>query len=257
MGAIATPLCAWHSLPYMGTLADRLREAMADANINQSELARACRVKQPSVHGWLSGRAKFLRGENLLAAARVLGVNDEWLATGRGPKERGDTLSEVGHFHEAYTQGQPVSRSATAPGYIRIPRLTVEVGAGGGTMVETETDVVEMLEVADWWAQQNLPRDLSKVRVVTARGDSMAPDIKHGDVMFVDISSSRFEAPGLYVLVWQGRTLVKRLVPEMTGRRLALVSSNPAYPPEHIEEGDLESLHIAGRVAAWWTLRKY
>jgi len=68
----------------MKTLADRLSTAMKNANISQAELARLCGVKPPSVNGWLSGKSKFLRGENLLKAAEVLRVSEEWLATGQG-----------------------------------------------------------------------------------------------------------------------------------------------------------------------------
>lgn len=42
-------------------LSDRLKKAMDAAGISQAELARACGVKPPSVNGWLSGKAKFLR----------------------------------------------------------------------------------------------------------------------------------------------------------------------------------------------------
>lgn len=66
-------------------LADRLITAMARAGLSQADLARACDVKPPSVNGWLSGKAKFLRGENLLKASAALGVNEKWLATGEGP----------------------------------------------------------------------------------------------------------------------------------------------------------------------------
>lgn len=66
------------------SLAQRLTNAMAIKGISQAELARACNVKPPSVHGWLSGKAKFLRGENLLLAAAALGVSQQWLATGEG-----------------------------------------------------------------------------------------------------------------------------------------------------------------------------
>lgn len=66
------------------TLAERIRAAMKASGVSQAELARACDVKPPSVNGWLSGKAKFLRGENLLKAARALGVSQDWLATGRG-----------------------------------------------------------------------------------------------------------------------------------------------------------------------------
>lgn len=67
------------------SLAERLTLAMTRAGITQAELARLCGVKPPSVNGWLSGKAKFLRGENLLQAASALKVSQQWLATGEGP----------------------------------------------------------------------------------------------------------------------------------------------------------------------------
>lgn len=66
------------------TLADRIKAGMAHSGISQAELARACGVKPPSVSGWLNGKSKFLRGENLLKAARALKVDQDWLATGKG-----------------------------------------------------------------------------------------------------------------------------------------------------------------------------
>lgn len=65
-------------------LSDRLKTAMQFSGLSQADLARACRVKPPSIHGWLSGKSKFLRGENLLSAAAALGVSQRWLATGEG-----------------------------------------------------------------------------------------------------------------------------------------------------------------------------
>lgn len=73
-------------------LSDRLKLAMQAAGVSQADLARACGVKPPSIHGWLSGKAKFLRGENLLQAALVLKVRPDWLATGDGPMEPSDAI---------------------------------------------------------------------------------------------------------------------------------------------------------------------
>jgi transcriptional regulator with XRE-family HTH domain len=74
----------------MSSLADRLREAMALESVTQADLARACGVKAPSVNGWLSGKSKFLRGENLLRAAARLSVAPKWLAEGKGPMRLAD-----------------------------------------------------------------------------------------------------------------------------------------------------------------------
>lgn len=75
-------------------LSDRLQFAMRRAGLTQAQLARACGVKAPSVHSWVSGKSKFLRGQNLLAAAKALGVSQIWLATGKGSYQ--PTGHEVG-----------------------------------------------------------------------------------------------------------------------------------------------------------------
>lgn len=76
-------------LPYMtSTLSDRLREAMVGPpRVSQAALARACGVSAPSVNDWLSGKSKSMEASKLLAAARLLHVSADWLATGRGPRE--------------------------------------------------------------------------------------------------------------------------------------------------------------------------
>lgn len=74
----------------MKTLAERLRYAMEvlpPKKIKGVDLARAVGVKPPSVSDWLSGKSKAMEGENLLKAAKYLGVNPLWLATGKGDHE--------------------------------------------------------------------------------------------------------------------------------------------------------------------------
>lgn len=67
-------------------LKDRLDIAMRDASVIAADLARACGIKPASVSDWITGKTKTIKGANLLAAARLLGVTPEWLSTGRGPR---------------------------------------------------------------------------------------------------------------------------------------------------------------------------
>jgi len=80
-------------------LADRLREAMRIATppIKATELAQACDVSDAAVSKWLDGGTKKLSADNYAAAARALGVREEWLRTGRLPMERefGDQEREI------------------------------------------------------------------------------------------------------------------------------------------------------------------
>jgi transcriptional regulator with XRE-family HTH domain len=72
------------------TLKERLSVAMRDASVTAADLARACKIRPPSVSDWISGETKSISGKNLLAAARCLGVTPEWLSTGHGPRHASD-----------------------------------------------------------------------------------------------------------------------------------------------------------------------
>ena len=70
----------------MSTLQERLAQAMAPpCTVTAADLARACKVKPPSVHEWIHGPTKSLRSTHAVRVAHELGVNFEWLTTGRGP----------------------------------------------------------------------------------------------------------------------------------------------------------------------------
>lgn len=66
------------------TLKERITRAMRDAKMRQADLMRACGVSRGAVSQWVKGDTKKLDGDNLTKAARALGVNPHWLATGEG-----------------------------------------------------------------------------------------------------------------------------------------------------------------------------
>ncbi|MGZ3767919.1 MAG: helix-turn-helix domain-containing protein [Mucilaginibacter sp.] len=68
----------------MTTLANRIKREMDNLGINQEELAERAGVSQSLIHKLTSGKALQSRKISQLAAA--LGVNTDWLATGKGDK---------------------------------------------------------------------------------------------------------------------------------------------------------------------------
>jgi transcriptional regulator with XRE-family HTH domain len=71
--------------PNMMTLAERLHLALKDnPKKTQAGLARACKIKPPSVNEWFSGRTKNIESTHLFDAARYLNVSPEWLGSGKG-----------------------------------------------------------------------------------------------------------------------------------------------------------------------------
>jgi transcriptional regulator with XRE-family HTH domain len=71
----------------MRALKDRLEWAMDRAGLSQADLARACRVKPPSVTNWLNGETRTLKAGPAVRAALALGVQPLWLIDGEGPRE--------------------------------------------------------------------------------------------------------------------------------------------------------------------------
>lgn len=77
------------------TLSERLTDAMraTDPPTTASALARACDVSAAAVGKWLDGGK--MSADSLASAARALGVRDEWLRTGRLPRERDSHDTQV------------------------------------------------------------------------------------------------------------------------------------------------------------------
>lgn len=68
----------------ISTLAERLRDSRLEANLRQEQLASMAGVSQGTIANLESGTRKNPR--ELLGIARALGLNAEWLKTGKGPK---------------------------------------------------------------------------------------------------------------------------------------------------------------------------
>lgn len=69
----------------MDTFYERLISAREAKGISQADLYRAVGVSNATVSEWESGKTKP-RGSNLLKVSKVLGVNPEWLSSGKGPR---------------------------------------------------------------------------------------------------------------------------------------------------------------------------
>lgn len=72
----------------MNVLENRIRSARQAQGISAAELAKSVGVTSAAVSRWETGQVKNLRMEHLFSIARVLDVNPEWLATGRGGRQK-------------------------------------------------------------------------------------------------------------------------------------------------------------------------
>ena len=143
-------------------------------------------------------------------------------------------------------------------GAIRIPVLDLNPHAGVGAEPDDHPAVRDYLEVMESWVRHTLHVRPEALRVLPARGDSMAPTIHDGDLLFVDTSVTHFDEEGIFIIVWNGALLVKRLVADFSNRHIEIRSDNAtAYPPKSVTPARMDELSIRGKVRAWWSLKRH
>ena len=67
------------------TLSARLKQVFdSNPSLSKTGLWKACNLSSGAISQWFSGQTKELKGDNLLKAASYLGVNPDWLSSGKG-----------------------------------------------------------------------------------------------------------------------------------------------------------------------------
>jgi phage repressor protein C with HTH and peptisase S24 domain len=236
----------------MRTLQERLKLVMAGPpKVSQAALARACGIKPPSVNDWLSGKTKSIEGENLLHAAHLLKVTPMWLATGRGPMKKDMDVIDTEGLPEALAQKITSYRPV-----IDVPRYDVAGSMGPGTEPPDMNMVVEHMSLDANWVRQNLNYTTAKnLKLISGRGDSMAPTIRNGDAILVDTGVTRVDSDAIYFFLMRGQHQIKRLQRGLDG--LTIISDNGQYPPIEVP-GDREAdITVLAQIIYWWTGRSF
>jgi transcriptional activator-regulatory protein len=213
----------------MATLSERLTSLMNEKGISQAELARLIGIKQPSVFKILSGETR--NPKKILEIATALNVDPHWLKTGEGDPDPSYRIVEV---------SEPQN-----PNTVRIDILDVEASAGNGAYLSpTEQGLLSQEFDLTFFRQQFGRADAKHLKLITVKGDSMAPTLESGDLLYVDISENYFAADGLYVFTFDGQTFVKRL--QKVGKEMLVISDNPTYKEWTFTQDD--DVFIHGRV---------
>ncbi len=173
--------------------------------------------------------------DKLLVLAEATNVTLDWLAAGRGPMRMGDVQPSL-------------PTEALAGGMVPVPLLEVRPSAGAGALVDQRSgaggpEIVAFRE--DWLRRMGIsPRH---ARLMVCQGDSMHDTISDGDLMIVDVAVREIVDSGIYVLVYAGLVIVKR-IQILRDRSVVLKSDNPRYEPEIVPAHDLPELLVEGRV---------
>lgn len=200
---------------------------------SDSELARALSIQPPSVAA--ARKREQVPSGWVEQIAERFGVSADWLLFGdsRGASG-GETFS-------------PSAGHACDVDMVYIPLVEARMSAGTGSF-ETGGDAERRYGFrSDFLTRKG---QISQMVLMRVEGDSMEPEIHHGDVVLIDQSQTQ-PRPGAMFAVGVEDLVYIKMVDALPGK-LILKSCNDAYPPLEIDaRGDLaDGIRIVGK-AIW------
>ena len=133
---------------------------------------------------------------------------------------------------------------------VSIPRCDIQASAGHGAFSDSQ-EVIDHLTVSRQWLNRYV-RNGDSVVVIEARGDSMEPTIRHGDLLMVEMGAERenVAAGGVFVIAVAGMIMVKRLRIMLDGD-LTISSDNRAYGPETVPAAERDDKVVVHGQVFW------
>lgn len=209
----------------MAEFKDRLRQAMKNADLNQTELSKITNIRQSSISDWLKG--KYLaKQDKVELLARVLNVSPTWLMG----------------LDDTETESLP-------PNCFRIEKKKFPLlgSIACGEPIFAEEDFEGYVEAGS---------DIDADFCLRASGDSMVgARIHDGDIVFIKQQPIVDNGQIAAVLIENEATL-KRFYYDQASDTVQLMAENPSYAPIVKMKSDLEDIRILGRAIAFQSIIK-
>ena len=234
----------------MSTLKERLEEAIKEAKVTKTAIWKACGLSSGAVSQWFSGSTQKIEGENLLNAARVLGVTPEWLATGKGRMKKLDAEN----FND---ESQRSVTPSVEDGAITINQYNDAHGSmGSGLILHDQPGQITGWKVTPEWIDKNLPSNSgrSNLSIVTGFGDSMKGMYNSGDPIIIDVGITSCDYDGVYFFRIGDEGFIKTLQ-RIPGDGIRVISENKKYENWTIT-GDMD-FEVFGRVLKVWKSEEF
>lgn len=196
----------------------------------------------------------------VLKVATQFGLSTDWIFFGRSPESPlAASVSNIDQNDNKARRAKGMSYFGEIPDgedgtvdVVMVPLVAARLAAGKGSL-ETEGEVLSYFSFRqDWLSRKGNPDKMVLMKVC---GDSMEPDIHHGDMVLVDQGRSQIYGHAIYAMGINEEIYIKQ-VETLPGGKLVLRSRNPEYDPIHVDlHGDLaDSVRVIGRVI--WCCRE-
>lgn len=230
-----------------------LRTLMDRQGLNETALARATGVPQPTVHRLLNADTHDPRDSTLRPLANYFSVTVEQLRTGLpNPLPPAPPPQKHKPIRAYEIKAIDGSDGVDPEAEVLVAEVDVVVSGGHGAVVPEFVETRYRMAYQISWLRQvgANPRDVRLMKVI---GNSMERTLFHGDRIAVNIADKRIVDGRVYVFATGGTDpdiKVKRLYRTIDGR-LRITSDNMdkmQYPDEYLSAEDADQLTMIGRV---------
>lgn len=197
----------------------RIKEIRKEKDMTLEDVAKRIGVAKSTIQRYEAGLISSPKQPVLAAMAKAFNISEEWLCGMSNDKEEQVQLSGD-------------------DGMIPIPVLG-EVSAGMGKCV-TDNIIGYISE------EKGSMTDDCEYVYLKVTGDSMYPEFKDGDLVFVKCQSSVDSGSYAVVMVDSELGMVKRVI--YGNNFVELQSVNPMYPPKRFENEDVLRVRVFGLV---------
>ena len=240
----------------MSDLSTRLKESRKRSGKSQAALAEEVGMKQPSYQALESG--KSLKSSFLPLIAQALNVDPIWLQTGNQDKPLGNfnmqdfmgkhnlTQRDESGFDVNDIQSPIIVEYGDGNEFIWIDVVEASFSCGDGESIEFHFDVINGKQpfAPNFFYKRGI--DPVNVKIIKAKGDSMAERIFDGDLVGIDMSQTNIIDGEIYAVYFAGEGMIKQVFKEADGS-LILHSLNDKYRDKVVTEENGGNFKVMGR----------
>jgi phage repressor protein C with HTH and peptisase S24 domain len=211
--------------------ASRMKSRLKELGFTQASLAKLVGVDQTTISNLISGKIENSR--HLPNIAKALSTTTDYLTNLiDDPSANAPPLAQADLINEHLD-------------LVQISMIDLKFGMGGGAVFDAPVEI-RKLSVSRAWISLFTNAKPECVFVAEGRGDSNAPTINDGDLVFFDTSQNQpTMSDEFWAMTHYGHGVFKRLRPTQGGYKI--MSDNPLISDDIATDGEMA---IIGRVIA-------
>ncbi len=232
----------------MQTVADRIQSRLVASDLKQADIVKVTGASKGTVSKWLSG-TNTPKGNYLIALAKFLDVDSEWLLTGIEKEKETSTSDDISEVL-GWDDSTPLEDDEFEISHY--DKVMVTAGNREGEIQEMTDKKIRMSKRSARKAGASITQSFSYIN----DGDSMSDRISDGARCTADASKKEIKDGKIYCFRHGVMRRTKYLYRRPDGG-LLIRSHNPEYEDEIVTPEQMEDIEILGWVWEWSNMERW